>query len=309
MLIYQLVFGTDSGQVNCVFHDDSVASSGIGPNGEFHCFACSAKAHNSAGFITKYFAISYDHAQRIDKALERVQQYAFTAKQLTAEQRTFLQQQGLTDPIIDKYFFRSGTDKLMYRHTWNGINVGYTWFNSPLLSNHNASAPKYKYDKNMIGGILSPYDDVIKYNRIVICEGEKDMLTAKSIGIPNAVAKIGGAKTRILAGINFQDKEVILVYDCDDYGREGAQTDAAYLTDRFNAKVKVVDLGLQNKEDLNDYFIKYGHTKDEFYDLIKATPVFVVTPQMKQTKIEKFLEGISPEEYNELVEKIKNKGE
>ena len=43
MVIYQLVFGIDRGQVQCVFHDDQRASAGIGPNGEYNCFACGAK--------------------------------------------------------------------------------------------------------------------------------------------------------------------------------------------------------------------------------------------------------------------------
>ena len=305
MVIYQLVFGTDSGQVNCIFHDDNVASSGIGPNGEFHCFTCGAKAHNSAGFIAKYFNVSYEHAKRIDGALNRMQQYSFTKLDLTDEQRNYLLGVGMSDEIIKKYFFRAGTGKLMYHHTWNSMSVGYTWFNAPELSNHSASAKKYKYDKNMIGGITTPYDDVVRYNTLIITEGEKDMLIAKSMGIKNAVAKVGGAKTRILGGLNYQDKQIVIVYDCDQYGREGAQTDAAYLTERFNAKVKVIDLGLKDKEDLTDYFQLYGHTVNDFYDLIKATPVFVVPPEMKQTKVERLLDTLTIEEYNELVEKIK----
>ena len=46
------------------------------------------------------------------------------------------------------------------------------------------------------------------------------MLTARSFGIPNAVAKIGGAKSYILGGRNFENKKIIICYDCDDYGRE-----------------------------------------------------------------------------------------
>lgn len=305
MLIYQLVFGTDSGQVNCVFHNDSVASSGIGPNGEFNCFTCGAKAHNSAGFIAKYFNVSIKKAERIHATFERLQNYKYTKLDLTDEQIKYLKSIGLSQKVIDKYFFRSGRGKLIYNHLWNGISVGYTWFNAQVLSNYNASAKKYKYDKNIIGGMVSPYDKAIKYKTLLITEGEKDMLTALSMGIPNAVAKIGGVKSRIIGGLNFQNKNIILCYDCDKYGREGAKADAKYLIEKFNCKVKIVDLGLNNGEDLNDYFTKYKSTLNDFEILVKATPTYTIPPEEKQTKVEKILASLTSEEIKELTTKIK----
>jgi len=75
MLIYQLVFGIDRGQVQCVFHDDSHASAGIGPNGEYNCFACGTKAHDDIGFIAKYFGVGLERASKIKQSLERLQTY------------------------------------------------------------------------------------------------------------------------------------------------------------------------------------------------------------------------------------------
>lgn len=309
MIIYQLVFGIDRGQVQCVFHDDQRASAGIGPNGEYNCFACGAKAHDEVGFICKYFSVGINRAKRIQTALNNLQNYKYTQLPITTEQREYLRSIGLINSVIDKFFFRAGTGKLMFKHSWNGLNTGYTWFNSPTLSNYNASADKYHYDKNNIAGMLVPYDDVIKYPTIIICEGEKDMLTARSFGIPNAVAKIGGAKSYILGGRNFENKKIIICYDCDDYGREGAIQDATLLKERFNCNVKVLDLGLAKKEDLNDYFVKYGKTRDDFYNLIINTPEFIVPPQIKQSKLQKFVESLSESELNELINILNKKGE
>lgn len=308
MLIYQLVYGTDHGQVHCAFHDDTRRSAGIGPNGEFNCFGCGAKAHNAVGFTAKYFAVGIERAKRIYNAMERIQKYTYHKQPLTKEQRIFLRSNvGLTDAVIDKYFFCAGSGKLMYHHTWNGTSVGYTWFNPTELSNHNVSAPKYRYDKNNIGGMLSPYDDVVKYKSLMICEGEKDMLTAKSFGIPNAVAKIGGVQTWAIGGLNVQNKSIAIIYDCDEYGREGAIKDATQLTNRFGCKVKVIDLGLQNGEDLNDYFIKYKHTKEDLMDLIRATPVFVPVPDDPKDKVLKYVESLSDEDYQYLKKIINEK--
>lgn len=306
MIIYDIVFGTDTGQVLCPFHDDTIMSAGIGPNGEFNCFTCGAKAHDEVGFIAKYFGVGLERATKIRNALEKSQTFKYTQGSLVDYQLDYLHKIGLTDDVINKYFFCSSTGKLMYRHTWNGIAISNTWFNSPMLPNHNASAPKYKYDSTMVGGMVTPYDDTA-YSSLLICEGEKDMLTAKSMGFKNAVAKVGGAKTYIMGGLNFMNKNIVIVYDCDDAGREGAIQDALVLSERFSCKVKVVDLGLADKEDLNDYFIKYGHTAQDFQTLVANTPVFVPTVQIKTSRLEKFVEGLSLEEAKDLLAIIRVK--
>jgi DNA primase len=305
MIIYQLVFGTDSGQVHCVFHDDQNKSAGIGPNGEYNCFTCGAKAKDEVGFIAKYFGVSLTRALRIKGSLFRMRSYNYQQFEVNDEQRTYLNSIGIDNTVIDQFFFQSGVGKLMFRHTWNTFPVGYTWFNSSLLSNHNASAPKYKYDGNTIAGLLTPYDDVFRFKTLLICEGEKDMLTARSKGINNAVAKIGGANSHIIGGINLQNKQIIICYDCDDWGRDAAVKDATDLTNKFNCKVKVIDLGLQNGEDLNDYFMKYNHTKDEFKTLAANTPIFIPT-ETQQSRFHKLVTSLSAEELQELTEIIKN---
>jgi len=309
MLIYSLVYGTQSGQVNCAFHPDTRASSGIGPNGEFNCFTCGTKAHNAIGFICIYFQVGFERAKRIHYSIERIQKYNYKKQPLTTDQRTYLHTMGIDDLVAERYFFNSAVGKLMYAHTWNGIDIGYTWFNDPSLPNYSAGHPKYKYDKNNIGGSLSPMDDVLRYKTLILCEGEKDMLTAQSMGVPNAVAKIGGAKTWALAGKPLENKRIIIVYDCDEWGREGAIQDATNLINRFNCSVKIVDLGLQDKEDLNDYFIKYGKTKADFDALIKATPEYVPVPEEPKDKVQQYIDNLSPEEFIALKNIIKIKDE
>ena len=130
------------------------------------------------------------------------------------------------------------------------------------------------------------------------------MLTAKSIGMKNAVAKVGGAQTPIVGGVNFQNKKIIICYDCDEAGREGAKKDAAYLMDKCNCSVKVLDLGLNDKEDLNDYIVKYKHSYKDLVSLITSTLEYVIPPEYKKTKIDKFLESLTDAEMKELQNKI-----
>ena len=68
-----------------------------------------------------------------------------------------------------------------------------------------------------------------------------------------------------------------------------------------------VDLGLNDKEDLNDYFMKYNHTVQDLYALIKATPEFIIPPELKLSKVERLLNSLTPEELIELQNKIKER--
>lgn len=302
MNIYQLVFGVDSGQVNCAFHDDAKASAGISFEGQYNCFACGAKAHNEIGFISKYFGVSQRYGQRIKDSLEKAEQYKYNKQPLTMDQNNYLKRIGLSDQIIKDNFFCSSTGgKLMYEHIWNGIRVGTTWFNNPTLPNYNATADKYKYGPGVFAGMLTPYNVVQANTTLIICEGEKDMLTARSQGITNAVAKLGGAKSYIVGGRNLENKNVVLIYDCDDAGRAGAKQDAQILTERFKCKVKVIDLGLEDKGDLNDFFIKHSKTPKDLYDLFKATPIFIAEAETTQTKLQKLASKLTDDEVDQLV--------
>lgn len=304
MNIYEYVFGVSSGQVQvqCCFHDDEKASAGISPSGQYNCFACGAKAGSEKAFIKKYFNVSDSRAYVIQQRLLTIDKYTPSKNTITTEQYNYLKSIGLSDEVIKKYFYCQSNGKLIMQHTWNGLTLGTTWFNATTLSNYNASAEKYKY-QGIIGGMCTPYDDVLSYNTLLICEGEKDMLTAKSLGIKSAVAKLGGARTPIIGGINFDNKKIVIIYDCDQPGIEGAQADAKYLIENHACSVKIINLGLQDKEDLNDYFIKYNHSVQDLYTLIKNTPEYVV-PVNTKTKIDRILDTLTPEEIKELKEKL-----
>lgn len=302
--IYNLIFGTDSGQVCCCFqHDGGIyehkPSAGIGPNGEYHCFSCGISCHDPAGFISKYFNIPINQAVSMEKRLDNILGLKYTQGKPTDEQVEYLKNCGICDKIIEKYFFTSTNGKLYYRHTYNGIMIGATWFNAPALKNYNASESKYKYTISK-GGLCSPYDDVIKYPTLMVCEGEKDMLTAKSMGFDNAVAKIGGANSTIVAGQDWLNKKVVLIYDCDTPGREGMIKDADYLVTEFNCQVKCVNLNLNDKEDLNDYFIKYKHTKADLVQLIKDTPLHTLSEHHTKSKMQRLIDNLTQCEIEEL---------
>ncbi|GAI43274.1 unnamed protein product, partial [marine sediment metagenome] len=113
-------------------------------------------------------------------------------------------------------------------------------------------------------------EDQLENDVIYLAEGELDALCAISHDL-SAVSATGGAgawkeKWTPL----FKEKKVRVIYDCDTKGREGAKKVAGILSSTAS-EVKVIDLGLNDKGDLTDWFVEYGKTKQELEELISKT--------------------------------------
>jgi len=108
---------------------------------------------------------------------------------------------------------------------------------------------------------------------ILLCEGEKDCLTALSHGF-NACTQTAGANswddkfTRF-----FTDRDVIIAYDADQKGADGAQKVAKKLLDVARS-VRILtwpdDMGMAENhgQDLTDFFSQHGKTSQDLKDLI-----------------------------------------
>lgn len=102
---------------------------------------------------------------------------------------------------------------------------------------------------------------------IVVCEGEWDALVTTQHGIP-AVTGTHGAKTwhPTWTG-HFKGKTVVIIYDKDKDGRDGAKRAADALR-KVAATVTIVELPLKpTGSDLTDWFVK-GHTAEELLTII-----------------------------------------
>jgi len=138
-------------------------------------------------------------------------------------------------------------------------------------------------------------EDQLKNNVIYLVKGELDALSAISHGLP-AITVTGGA------GSSWKDqwtplfnrKKVRVIYDCDTKGRKGAGKLASALSSVAN-EVKVIDLGLGNKEDLINWFVEYGRTKEELEELVSKAEVMEVSRKVtpKQKKIRRAAEELS----------------
>lgn len=145
------------------------------------------------------------------------------------------------------------------------------------------TVPKCRSRIGAVNGLIIPFDDWVntpKDRWTIFCAGEKDMAVTRSHGF-NAITVTGGENMRPLMPKFFNGRLVAICYDNDEAGRHGAEKVAEHLA-KHGAKVKVVTAfheGMDNKEDLTDFFNRYGKTKQDLIQAIEQTPWFETSEQ------------------------------
>jgi len=143
--------------------------------------------------------------------------------------------------------------------------------------------------------------NIIKTNTVFIAEGEMDVLNLrKSFGVEATTTPFGAGHGKWLEEYNeyFKNKKVVILYDNDKVGKDFAQEEGNSLV-KVAEGVKIIDLPrLKTHEDISDW-IKQKHTKEEFFKLIKNTPLFESTEDKLDFSKVKF----NPRHYSELINK------
>ncbi len=131
---------------------------------------------------------------------------------------------------------------------------------------------------------LFPAPGQWKKNGVLICEGEKDCITALSKGF-NAVTQTAGCNswadqfTRF-----FKGRDVVIAYDADEKGEAGAQKVAKKLTGTAKTiriltwPADIMPTVPDHGQDVTDYFTLHKRTAQDLRDLIAATPVLNAPP-------------------------------
>lgn len=106
--------------------------------------------------------------------------------------------------------------------------------------------------------------------RLIIAEGEKDADTLWDHGFIATTNPDGAMKWRSYFNVNFVGRNVVVIADNDDIGKQHAEAVAKSLRS-VAGSVKIVDLpGLAKHGDFTDW-IDAGHTRSEFLALINQT--------------------------------------
>lgn len=290
-----LVMGENT--VSCPFHTEKTPSMQINTMQKiYHCFGCGAHGTEN-DFINQYYGI--DRAQTSmfkevlfkSDSLDDYERFARDGKEYTAN-FTYLELKklGISDELLES--LKVGSEVISeYNEEIDSLeikpNVKSTRLVFPIiLKNRVIDLRGYTMDKDTrpksvskagaTSGLVLPYhlwaDDM---SPTIICEGEKDMAIARQHGY-NAIS-LGGCNNLPTAMLNmFADRCVYIVYDNDVPGRTGATklASALYAVTKNVYIANIGDYVAEEKEDITDFFVKYGYNSAKFDEMLENATIF-----------------------------------
>lgn len=267
----------------CPFHDDKKSSFSVNMDtGLYFCHACAEKG-NAIQFIQKKEGLEFKEALKKLKEEEGIEavrekkekggvkkptyltldRIKFLHNQLVKNEKAlkaFQERYGLSIEIIEKYLLGFQNERFVIPME---VEPG-KYFYKEHKGNQSRGAKVSLYPAGIIKEGL-PY--------IIITEGEFKALSLNQMGFP-AVSGTGGANTWKREWNDlFKGLDVIMAYDNDEPGNQGALRVADCL--RGTAKsVKAVQwpsiMDGKDKKDVTDFFITLGKTKEDFQRLLES---------------------------------------
>lgn len=240
----------------------------------FHCKACGV-GHNEISFIQQILGCSFVYAKKLlncfnnDEDLYQWKQ----STSLSDASRTLAHTLGISDAVLEELNVASSdTDNLMFPVFMYDHLLDVRKYNP-------GSKPKVKSRTNCPAGLIIPFDtwkDTPAKRVTILCAGEKDMAVARSHGL-NAITFTGGEQAKPKMLEPFRDRIVAICYDNDEAGKTGAIKTAAELYGVAHT-IKIVtgfhEVCCESGEDITDFFVKYGKTKEDLIQYIKDTPAY-----------------------------------
>jgi putative DNA primase/helicase len=257
------------GTAKCPFHSDTKPSLSVdSKKGLFNCYGCKAKG-NIFEFYKKMHHVDYE------KACDALSKMAGLTPQTPASNA------GSSSKTVSKliacYDYKDGTGKLIFQV------VRY----APKSFSQRRPDGKGGWINNLSGVITIPYNlqEVMKASTVFIVEGEKDVETLRRHGLVASCNSMGAGKWKQEYNGYFQGKEIIVLPDNDDQGKQHAINVIDNLKG-IASSVHIVELpDLKEKEDITDWF-NQGGTKEQLLDIIseKNQPA-LSNPVLKPMKV------------------------
>lgn len=283
----------DELRVSCPYHDDKDPSFSVNlATGMYKCFVADCKLFDG-GNVTKFLAIiedipMNDAAQRIlDDTKEEVaapseevktkptKEFPFTQEHINQRQLALENDSNLREDLIEKTKWTVETIKRFEI----GFDRASQRFWIPIKENNRlVNIRRYAPDGdpkvvNVTGfgeARLFPYSN-LEEREIFLMEGEKDCILANQHGF-NAITITSGAGTfKSNWKQHFVDKDVIICYDIDEAGKDGAKRVADNLVDVARS-TRIINLPITEPHngDYTDY-ITQGATPVDFRALVDGT--------------------------------------
>lgn len=262
----------------------------------YHCFGCGAHGTEN-DFIAKYYGIDKSQAGSFKEVLfksDNIADYERFARSGEEYKSNFtyleLRRIGISERVLED--LRVGSEVFSKMDDTTGElslkpSTTSTRLVFPVIMKDRVLdlrtytmepgvKPKTKSKANVPSGLVLPLhlweNDM---SPTVICEGEKDMAMARTKGF-NAIS-LGGCNcipTQMLE--MFRDRQVYIVYDNDGPGRAGAKklASALYSVTKHIYIANIGDYVKDDKEDITDFFVKYGYTIEQFDEMLQDAKIF-----------------------------------
>lgn len=271
----------------------------------FHCKVCGT-GYSEVQFIQHLYQSTFMDAKRIQRVFETTETaYTWAEEtQLSPSDKALALSLGISEEVVTELKLATppGTDgQLAFPIFMHGHLLDVRTYDR-------RRKPKIRSRTGAMAGLILPYDlwQASPVARpTLICAGEKDMAIARSNGF-NAITITGGENMLPKFMPMFKDRPVIIVYDHDDAGIKGAQR-LAFALHPWAASVKICigfhEVCSENKEDITDFFMKYGKTRADLIGYLNATPYYTPTEEehMAHHPLMDLLTASRPENLNKLV--------
>ena len=258
-------------KVLCPFHNDTHPSAYINTDKSvFYCHVC------GLGLSEKQF---YQKVNNLDDQTTNL----FFAKKNDAEQWKLNEKANLwaDNDLLNKLHSMGWENNIIEniglgKSVYNGaVMLAIPFFvKGVLVAKKLYNICKYPYIPKSVyesedAGYIFPFDLWNQNELTYILEGEKDTITAQSLGI-NAIT-FGSATTlpNKMMTEYLRDKEVVICYDNDDAGHQGMYKLYKKLKDVVKS-IHYIDIGevvKEEKEDFYDFIHKYDCDEFDFYAL------------------------------------------
>lgn len=305
-----LVMGENT--VSCPFHSEKTPSMQINTVQKmYHCFGCGA--HGSENdFITQYYKVGRDQTSAFKELLfksDHIDDYETFARGGEEYKTNYtyleLRKLGISEKTLNE--LKVGCEVISEIDDESGSidihpNIASTRLVFPILMKDRvldqrtytmdkAMKPKSMSKAGVPAGLVLPFHLWVDDMRpTVICEGEKDMTIARDHGY-NAIS-LGGCNNIPTKMLDFfKDRYVYIVYDNDAAGKSGALklASALFSVTKFVYIANIGEYVQEDKEDITDFFIKYGLGNDEFDQMLENSKIFDAYAQ------EQFIKDSYPE--------------
>lgn len=271
--------------------------------GLFHCKVC-GESGSEITMISKLLGCSSPVAHKLQRCFnsdETIDEWDNTMK-LTEATKNRVLNLGISQEIIDELKIKTPT------YTDDVIAFPVFMYDHLIdIRQYNPGGdPKIKSRKDCPSGLILPFNEWVDTDPdrcTLLCAGEKDMAIARTYGF-NAITLTGGEQCLPATPKYFKDRIVAIVYDNDTAGLTGAYKVANAIY-KYTPYVKIVTKfheGMEEKEDITDYFTKYKKTKQDLIECIEATPYYTGDKlQNKKYPVMDLLKASSPEYVGKVV--------